>query len=234
MNRIIRMGERPFQFTALAAIQFVVVTIIAMPLYAGGTHNDPGASGYSFFRNFFSSLGLIEAPNGEPNTISAMLFFVALSVAGLGLVVYFIAEPQFFQSTMVQKVLSIIGSLIGIFTGICFIGVAFTPADVYPDAHAWFVINAFRSFLFVVIFYAAAIFLNRDYQNRYAWVNLLFTILLAAYIWLLFTGPRPDSPEGELIQATGQKLIVYASILCMLVQSYGSIRLARKRSPLRA
>lgn len=225
MSKIKASGKRPFQFTLIASLQFVLLTLIAMPFYPGGTHTDPTTSGYSFFRNFFSSLGLTVAPNGETNTIAAILFFIALSVAGLGLVVYFIVEPQFFWHRRSLRILSILGSIVGVFTGLCFMGVAFTPADLFLEAHKWFVINAFRSFLVVVLFYTLAIFLNRDYPNVYAVVYMVYAVMLAAYIWLLFSGIGFDTPEGEMIQAVGQKTIVYAAIICMLIQSYGSLKM---------
>lgn len=226
MNKIKASGKRPFQFTLIASLQFVLLTLIAMPFYPGGTHTNPTTSGYSFFRNFFSSLGLTVAPNGETNTIAAILFFIALSVAGLGLVVYFIVEPQFFWHKRSQRILSILGSIFGIISGVCFIGVAFTPANLLPAAHGWFVVNAFRSFLVVVVFYAIAVLLNRDYPNIYAGVYVLFAVMLAGYIWLMINGPGIDAPNGEIVQAAGQKIIVYASIICMGIQSYGSMRLS--------
>ena len=77
MKFIRGFGKRPFQFTIFSAILFVVLTIVAMFLYAGGTGTDPDSAGYSFFHNFFSSLGLTIAPNGEPNRASAVLFFAS-------------------------------------------------------------------------------------------------------------------------------------------------------------
>lgn len=218
-------GKLPFQFTFFTAVQFVVLTVVAMFFYPGGTGSDPDSAGYSFLRNFFSSLGLTVAQNGEPNWISAGLFFIALTLAGLGLVVYYIFCPKFFWHKPVLKVLSVLGSICGVFSGICFIGVAFTPANLLPGQHGWFVINAFRTFLFVAIFYTAAVFLNQRYPSQYGWLYLLFSILLAVYVWLLISGPRASTPQGEIIQATGQKIIVYAAIITMLIQSYGSIKL---------
>lgn len=218
-------GRFPYQFVIYASIQFVVLTIIAMFIYPGGTGSDPSLDSYDFFRNFFSSLGLTVAPDGEQNWAAAILFFIALSVAGLGLVIYFIAEPQFFRRTRLLGALSILGSLFGVFCGVCFIGVAFTPANLLAEAHGWFVINAFRTFLLAVLFYIPAILLHGSYPKRYAFVYLLFALLLAGYIWLLFNGPGFDSPQGEIVQATGQKIIVYASIIAMLIQGYGSLKL---------
>lgn len=64
----------PYQFVIFAAIQFVALTVIAMFIYPGGTGSDPSLESYDFFRNFFSSLGLTVAPDGEPNWVSAILF----------------------------------------------------------------------------------------------------------------------------------------------------------------
>jgi hypothetical protein len=50
--------------------------------------------------------------------------------------------------------------------------------------------------------------------------------MLAGYIWLMINGPGIDAPNGEIVQAAGQKIIVYASIICMGIQSYGSMRLS--------
>lgn len=232
VNRLTSAGVRPFRFTIISAVQFIILTLVGMLFYAGGTHSDPTVSGYSFFRNFFSSLGLLTAPNGQPNTVSAILFFIALSLAGLGLVVYFVFVLQFTQGRLATRVLSAAGSLFGVFAGVCFIGVAFTPADLLPEAHGWFVINAFRTFLLAVIPYAMAILLISDYPKRYALVYGIFAVLLLAYILLLIYGPGFGSSNGEVIQATGQKVIVYAAIITMLIQSIGAIGVLQKRAAL--
>lgn len=125
LARISSWWRRPFRFTLYACIQFVVLNSAAMLTYPGGTHRDPSSQGYSFFRNFFSSLGSIEAPNGELNVTSYMLF----------------------------------------------------------------------------------------------------TVLLAGYIYLMTQGPDMRTAQGELVQVTGQKVISYAAIIIMGVQSYGAMRL---------
>ena len=52
-----------------------------------------------------------------------------------------------------------------------------------------------------------------------------FAALLVGCVWLMMTGPRPDTPRGVMIQATGQKAIVYVAIVCTLIQSWGAARL---------
>ncbi len=213
-----------FWLVAAACLQFVVLTAVAMLFYAGGTHAEPMASGYSFSRNFFSDLGLTETRAGRPNTISAALFFTALTLAGGGLVLFFLAFPQFFTRSLVGKVLSWLGSIFGVAAGLCLVGVAFTPANLHGSEHAQFVLWAFRAFPLAVIFYVIAMLCQRDYPRRSALVFIIFAALLIAYLFLLTNGPSSQTAEGLMIQATGQKIIVYASIISILIQSLGALR----------
>ncbi|MBN1179534.1 MAG: hypothetical protein JXD18_09995 [Anaerolineae bacterium] len=217
----------PFWVAIAACIQFVVLTAVAMLIYPGGSIAGVPTRHYSFFRNFFSELGMFVTGGGQPNLPSALLFIFALMVAGLGLVTFFLNVPRFFRQQRVVYVLSILGSIAGIFAGLSFIGVAFTPADVFIEAHAWFVLAAFQAFPVAAAFYTVAILLNPAYPNRYAAVYGVFAVLLVAYVALLRMGPGFDTPEGLLIQATGQKVIVYVAILCTLAESYGALRLSR-------
>ncbi len=220
-------GERPFRFTTLACAQFVVLSAVAMLLYPGGSRADPATGRYSFFNNFFSDLGLTTAINGAPNTAAMILFVIGLTVAGLGLIVFFVAAPQFFQRERFLRVLSALGSLFGVLSGLCYIGVAWSPANLAAGPHGQFTLWAFQSFLVVVVFYVLAILLSPRVPNVYALVYFLFAVLLAGYIVLMMRGPGIDTTQGVMIQATGQKLIVYAAILCMFIQARGASQLRR-------
>ena len=230
MDRIISWGQRPFQLVMWGCGQFVALTIIAMLIYPGGTKFDPDAPGYTFFQNFFSELGFTVTSGGVANPIAAPLFFIALTLAGLGLVFFFIVFPQFFWETPLLKTLSLFGSLSGIVSGLAYIGIAFTPANLLPAPHRDFVLLAFRAFLPAVLFYLVAIFINREYPNRYAMVYLVFAGLLAAYIMLITRGPDIDTARGVMIQATGQKIIVYAAIITILIQGWGASKLVESRA----
>jgi hypothetical protein len=98
---------------------------------------------------------------------------------------------------------------------------------LFEEAHTHFVLLAFRSFLVVVVCYAVAIFVNKAYPNGYGVVYVLFALLLAGCIWLLTQGPGLETEREIVIQATGQKAIVYAAIMCTLIQSWGALRQER-------
>jgi hypothetical membrane protein len=210
--------------------QFVVLTLVAMLAYPGGTVTDPTTTGYSFFRNFFSDLGRTVSPLGMPNTVAAVLFATALALAGLALVLFSAIMPSLLRRPPAARVFGLCGSLFGVLAGLSFVGVACTPANLFLPAHKTFVQVAFLCFFVAALGYTVASLLADAYPGRYAAVSALFTGLLAAYVWLLFFGPGLDSPQGLVIQATGQKIIAYAAIVAVLVQAVGARRALRQQS----
>lgn len=214
--------QRVFELVAMGCILFVVLTALAMLVYPGGTVTDPTTSGYSFFTNFFSDLGRTETRSGQPNLVAAVLFFIALTGAGAALIAFFLAFAGYFTRTRLDRVLAWLGTFAGVLAGVCFIGVAFTPANLAGAWHNQFVFAAFEAFTVATIVYFILLLRAPDYPKRYAAVFGVFALLLVLYLGLLFLGPKTRTPEGLLIQATGQKIIVYASIVSVLIQSLGA------------
>ena len=180
-----------------------------MLIYPGGTVTDPTTRGYSFFTNFFSDLGRTVTPAGKPNTGAMILFAVALTSAGLGLAAFFIIFAGFLKPAKLGRGLLVIAALCGVFSGLCFVGVAFTPANLYRGLHGDFVRWAFYLFLAAVLFCIPATLLAPAYPRRLVLVFVAFALLLAGYVVLLTAGPKASTPQGLLIQATGQKVIAY-------------------------
>lgn len=214
-----------FRVTIIGSTLFILLTTAAMFFYPGGSLKDPSTKGYSFFENFFSELGFLTTQSGAVNTVSLVFFTSALTMAGAGLVLFFLAFPQFFLGTKGNRYLVLPGSFLGVLSGICFIGVAWAAGDAALDLHVFFVMWAFRLFPAAVLLYVPAIFRQRDYPRIYGWVFILFGLLLIAYILLLELGPSAGaSLTGQIIQVTGQKVIVYASIISILIQAGGALR----------
>jgi hypothetical protein len=216
--------RRAYLLIALGCGVFILLTSVAMLTYTGGAVDNHAAKGYSFTRDFLSNLGMITALSGNPNWVSAVLFFISLAAAGTCLVVFFILFRRFFQATHFEKVLSLIGSILGVLAGISFIGIAFAPADIARPAHVQFVMWAFRLFPLAVLCYVPVMFVDKRYPKVYAWVFAIFCLLLIGYYLLLTNGPDFTSPQDLVIQAVGQKIIVYISIISIFVQSLGAYR----------
>ena len=81
---------------------------------------------------------------------------------------------------------------------------------------------SFNSFLITVILYAVAIYKNPIYSNLYAWVYSGFGIMLSLYILINIFGPDHSSTYGLSIHVISQKVIVYAQIICMMIQANGA------------
>ncbi len=213
-----------YRVIAIGCGEFIALTLIAMLAYAGGSVDNHSATGYSFTHNFLSNLGMLSALSGRSNWISAILFFVSLASAGGCLVCFFVLFPRFFQSTRLQRVFSLAGSALGVLAGIGFTGIAFAPADIARPAHIFFVTWAFRLFPLAVLCYLPVMFTSTSYPKIYGWVFLVFCLLLIGYYLLMTNGPSYTSPQGLVIQVVGQKVIAYASIVSIFIQSVGAYR----------
>lgn len=205
---------------------FFVLTIVAMLLYPGGSVSAPESQRYSFFLNFFSDLGQTHVGYGSKGTAnlpSMFLFGFALTTTAAGLVIFFVAFSQLFERSPGAVWLSRIAAVCGTVTAVCFVGVAFTPWNLFLQAHNGFVDWAFRAFLAAVILLMIAIGLERRFPRHFMLIFGGFAVLLAAYVLLLTFGPSTATPQGSAVQATGQKVIAYASILTVFIQSLNAL-----------
>jgi hypothetical protein len=230
MKKTASVRGRLFLLAMAGCVQFLLLSTVAMFFYPGGTYSDEDTAGYAFMQNFFSDLGRTLAHNGDSNTVSMVLFIIALSVAGLSLIVFFLAVLPHFAENRTSRRLSKAGSTLGVISGLGFIGIAAMPANVNQTLHTDFVYVAFTGFLFVVFCYSAAILKSRAYARAYAYAYFAFAIILALYLVLLFSGPEVETTGGLTIQAVGQKIVVYAGIICVVIESWGAYRVERRRA----
>jgi len=221
--------QKYLKLVGASLLGFFLLTIVAMLVYPGGTYTDPTTTRYLFSLNFFSDLGRLETFLGERNLIAMPLFVAALVTAAIGQVLYFRIKLSFFRSSAYR--LAFVGSIAGSLTGLGYLGVALTPWDILGPLHLHFVHFTFLSFMVAVICYTGAIFRNPIYPNFYAWVFLSFAVILGSYLWLLFFGPAADTTAGLMIQAVGQKVIVYSQFVCMAFQLWGAMTLLKREEP---
>ncbi len=216
-----------YRFGVATCLVFIVCTIAAMLFYPGGTVADPTTKGYSFTQNFFSDLGRTATQSGQANTASMVLFIIAMVVVSAGLALFFIAFTRFFVADPPNRWLSRIAAGVACVTAACFVGVAAAPYDHFYPAHVTFVNWAFRTFPLAVALDAIAIFRTPALPRWLGWVFVAFTVLLVGYIGLLTFGPSSKTAAGEVIQVVGQKIIVYASIISILIEALGVLAVQR-------
>jgi hypothetical protein len=204
---------------------FYLLITISMLLYPGGTKADPHTQGYSFFTNFLSDLGHSVSLSGESNIPSMVLFIIAMILAGIATVLFSLAFTQLFtlSSSRLTFRFSHLGALCGVFAGICLIGVGVVPEDLSTWLHNFCIYAALVVFVVAYLFFFLAVVRTRDLPKRISWVYIALGIVLVVYtiisVWVTFFGPAPGTPTWVVIQATGQKIIVYAALLGLLVES---------------
>ncbi len=212
-----------FRLIVAASICFFLLTGIAMLLYPGGTMTDPHRHGYAFFSNFLSDLGRTSTPSGQDNLASRLLFMIALIMGALGITLYFAAFTQFFPVPGTARWLSRLGAVCALVTGLCFIGVAIVPLNRFGQLHNLLLYTASLSFLIAFALMFLAVLLTPGFPRRCVQVFTAFAFLLAGsllvFIFTFFFGPTAGTPAWEIVHATGQKIIVAASILTGPIQA---------------
>ena len=223
--KITALENAIFGFALLACAAFLMLTTLAMAFYPGGTALDANSSGYHFWINFFSDLGRTTARNNAPNPVAAPLFKAALSAAGVALAVFHFGLARALWRSAGQRALLADCAIVlmgasGIIAGACFVGVALNPSNLRPALHLTSVIWAFRFFLLASIVSGLIVRKRPAFPRALIWLVGVFALLLFAYVLLIWRGPSTETETGLAIQATSQKLIVYAAVACVAAQSW--------------
>ncbi len=227
-DREYRLYRFSFGAAIVGSIFFVILTVLAMFLYGGGTQDDSTLPGYSFWENFFSDLGRTMALSWAPNTASYILFTTALLVVGLIMLIWFLTLPVLFTRTRIARCLSYPAALSGALAGVAFIHVALTPSNLDMDRHMDHVYAGFLCFSIAVLLLTLAMFLEKRYPRIYPAVSAIFLLLLVTYNWMGTARPVFGGFSSLVIQATSQKIIVYAMVVCTGILAYGSIRVLKR------
>jgi len=221
--------KRCYALGIFGALQFIVLTILAMLVYPGGTLHEPDLEQYSFLYNFFSDLGRTVTFDRTSNWLTHLIFKTTLTVGGICLIVFFVALPQLFTRPS-SKVLALLTMVFGVLAGGSYIGIGQVPWNVNYWGHRLYVRVGFLAFLAMTFFYTLAILMDKNYPKRYAAAMGVFAIVLAVQITIMFYATNAwHSNEALYLQAVAQKVVVYAEILCMLYQSYGALKLSKSR-----
>jgi len=189
----------------LGGIIFVVVTFIAMLTYPGG---------YSFLEYSFSALGLTVI-NSIPSMLNYYLFVTACTGAAVCLVPFLFAMRTFFTDNTGQKVLSWLGTLLGLGAAPNLSALAIFAGNVFPDIHG----NTTRLFFILIMFgilcYSIAILMKSEYENIYALIGFIVVVVCVLHIVGMF-GVMTDL----FATALWQKIAVYLLVLWSVFQGY--------------
>ncbi len=195
-----------------AAVQFCVLTAIAMLLYPGGTWFDPTTPHYRFFENFLSDLGATRAFSGRPNHVGSAIFCAAMVSIGSALVAFSWSWRSFGFNHGRARAAGITSQVAGTLSGLAFVGIGCTPWNLVLAAHNLLVVIAFTMLLAYVAGITVLLWRNEHPRGRTA-ANLAYLGVVLGYVVLVLFGPRLSTPTGHHTQVAGQKLVVYASMI---------------------
>ena len=204
--------EKAFFFDILGCTAYVILIFLAMVFYPGGTPTNPNTQGYTFWENWLSDLGLIESHSGENNIVSMVLFTAALTFWGLSVIPFFLALRLLFTESKFEKLLSTVGSILGVIAGIGLIGIAYTPADILGLLHITFVYIAYLSLFILGVIYSITLFKSKILPKQYAVIFLIWTII---FFFTLSMG------------IVGQKIGRFSTIACFAYVGYGALKLEK-------
>jgi hypothetical protein len=115
-----------------------------------------------------------------------------------------------FKESRVEKVLSILGSALGLISSPFIIGVALFPIDTQLETHILLTLTFFSLFVLATLLYSIAIILNRNYPNYFGIVGLvLFAISLVILI-------DPLAPYVAFLQT----IVIYGYFIWVLIPIY--------------
>ena len=206
----------------IATAIFILLQIVGMIFYPGGTLHDVSTEGYSFTNNFFSDMGTYAARNGDPNYLSMIIFAFSLTIVGITFSFYYLVLPNVLGEDRINYILAIIGTVFAIGGSICMIGTGLTPSDIVHDPHVFFANNIFHCFLITAFVYTIVVFRSEILKKRYSIGYGLFFISIFAYVGILQYGPPATAGESELVfQVVSQKRIVGVFCFSVLHHRFG-------------
>jgi 4-amino-4-deoxy-L-arabinose transferase-like glycosyltransferase len=202
-----------------AATGAVLLIVIAISLYPGGTRRDSRATGFSFSQNFLSDLGMTVTHGGESNRIGAGVFaasfgFLALSIVGCAL-----AFLRFHSTAPRARSLAAAGAIGVLLVGAGLLGAAVSPADVSPTVHMRSAALASATAPLALLLFAAAAARDSRLPRRVSVAWVVLAIAVGAWFAMRW-GPGVNTDLGLRIQATVQKAVAVAIVVGLVYQTY--------------
>jgi hypothetical membrane protein len=207
--------------TVFGQLQFVLVSVLAMPFYEGGTFFDPTTVGYRFWENFLSDLGMEATHSGVANPTGSLLFNVSLVVQGLSQIPLWLAWNR---SAERSRGLVRASTVLGVMSALGVVGVGFTPFDTLPDEHVAAV--ALWLFAFVPALALRCVAAARAGRGG-SWGTRLTALLAVLCVVQIVQGLSGQSPA----MVATQKVLVYFMIGWFVGSSLSLLRRSDPAAP---
>ena len=193
-------ARRSTAFLLFAALQFVVLTSVAMRLYPD----------YRFGEHFLSVLGATRTWDGVANHQAAIVFAIAVATLGAAMIVFAASWRDYAFARGRARGLGVASQVCGTSSGLAFIGVAVTPIDRMLEMHNALVVGAFV-LLFAFAACTTVLWWRNGAPHSAIGAGALYAAMLAIY--LASAGWAATDLSAHLgVLVVGQKIIVYVSM----------------------
>jgi hypothetical protein len=210
-----------------ASIIFIVFIGLSMTVYPGGNLVDRSSVHYNFFLNYFSDLGQTFTHSGKQNTASDVLFIIAMGIAGLVLV-YFSRIWRGLDIEVHERiVLGFISKVLLVVCGFSFIGMAFSPWNLYLENHILFFKTAVACMFGWTLIISVLQARNEKLKVQLV-LNVIFLLLVGVYDYLLFTDNSFGTERNLEFNAVAQKVIMLLFMVNIMFQSIGINQFLRR------
>lgn len=197
---------------------------LSIAFYPGGNFKDGEQEGYSFLWNVLCDLGADISKNGEINRISQILYrtsIITISVIGI---LFFSTIWIFFQERKKTKILSLIGSILGVLQGGLYIGIGFTGGDLHMGLlTAGPLIEFFAILAYTIIFMSDK---RVPRINSYTFLVMFSLAILLAI--LVIIGIFIGGDFEMLVRHAGHTLFNFLIIIGYTIQGVGLYLFVKK------
>lgn len=214
-----------FGVARAGVLAFIVLTVVSVAFYPGGTYRDRTTTGYSFFRNFLSDLGMPQAWDSRPNPIGAALFVSAEILLAIAVAAFFVGFVRLSSASTRARGWSRAAAAAAVVACLAILVAGLTPANRFQTIHVEAALLVFRASFVATAFLAVAIARHGRFSRAAVTAGILLPVALAGYIGVLELGPSARrSDQGLAVQATSQKVIL---LILLPGVSYLSVQGAR-------
>lgn len=218
-----------FIILAIIALSDILFLGLAIYFYPGGQVYDLNSNGFTFLYNTISDLGRVYAMNGEINTISRVLYSIALTSISLFVLVYYSVIWIFFQERKATKWISWIGTLFGIIQAGWYFALIFTPEDTLHHVHIKLIYGAVPILFAAILFYDIAYFLKGDFPklNTYSYL----VVIIAAILLTITIAVTPvfGVSIGQIPRRGGHTIFIFLVSFVYGLQGIGAYLYTRKQ-----
>ena len=223
-----------FILPSAAIVLFIFLVIIGAMSYEGGHRLDIDSEGYSFSNNYLSDLGRIQTVAGMDNSIPFYCFNSALIILSVIFSFYFLFLPSVYDESIEIQNIARVGSVFGFLASICFAGVAYTPADLFIDAHIFFADWLFRLMNLTIVFYAITYIMMKNNYFIFSFIFGIVALVVTTHIFLSDFGLARFFNEPHTVRVLSQKAATIALIISVpLMTIYNQKRLSSNPIDLR-